>query len=312
MDVVHGFEALPIGKGPTAVTIGFFDGVHRGHQAILRRTVEIGRGRGIAPVAVTFDRHPREILTPGSEPPLLTTPERKAELIAALGLDALVVLEFTRDFSTWSPREFVERVLVSGLHAAHAVVGSNFTFGHKAQGTLAVLNELGSQRGFSVEGQPLLHIDGRPVSSSSIRQSLADGELHWPTEALGRRFAVDGVVVSGAGRGAGLGFPTANLGVPGRMLIPGEGVYAGKARVLGGDHVAAINVGTNPTFGKEPLHVEAFLLDFEGEVRGQPMSLEFWERLRDEVRFDSPEALAKQIAEDVRRTRSVVAPDRVR
>jgi riboflavin kinase / FMN adenylyltransferase len=312
VDVVSGLGALPIDAGPTAVTIGFFDGVHRGHQAVLRRTVEVAGERGIKPVAVTFDRHPREVLTPGKEPPLLTTLERKAELIAGLGIDALVVLEFTHELSTWSPVQFVDRVLAAGLHAAHAVVGSNFTFGHKAEGTLPMLAELGSERRFTVEGMSLHQVDGRPVSSSSIREALAAGHLEWPAEALGRRFALDGTVVRGAGRGAALGFPTANLEVPSRMLIPAEGVYAGKAYLPEGEHVAAINVGTNPTFGDEPLHVEAFLLDFDGGLLGRPISLEFWERLRDEERFESPEALSRQIAEDVDRTLAVVTPDRVR
>jgi riboflavin kinase / FMN adenylyltransferase len=311
METLHGIEALPYESRGTAVTIGFFDGVHRGHQSVIRRTVDVARDRGLVPVAVTFDRHPREVLTPGQEPLLLTTTERKAELIAGLGVEVLVVLEFTHEFSTWPPEGFVDRVLVSGLRARHAVVGSNFTFGHRAAGTFAVLEEFGERRGFSVEGTPLLEIDGLPVSSSSIRSALHGGDLEWPAEALGRRFAVDGVVVPGAKRGAALGYPTANLEVGPRMLIPADGVYAGRARVPGGEHVAAINVGINPTFGDEPRRVEAFLLDFKGDLLGRPITVEFWERLRDEVRFDSPEALAAQIAEDVERTRSAVVPGAV-
>ena len=306
MDVRSGLRALPIEAMATAPTVGFFDGVHRGHQAVLRRTVEVAADKGLAPVAVTFDRHPREILTPGQAPPLLTTTERKAELIAAVGIQTLVVLEFTQELSTWTPEAFVDRVLVAGLHARHAVIGSNFTFGHKAAGNLAMLSDLGKARGFSLEGMPLLQIEGRTVSSSSIRAALQAGDLDWPTEALGRRFVLDGLVAPGAGRGAALGYPTANLAVPPRMLIPAEGVYAGKAQVPGGEYVAAINVGTNPTFGPEPSHVEAFLLDFHGDLLGLPIALEFWERLRDEVRFDSAKALAGQIADDVERTRSVV------
>jgi riboflavin kinase/FMN adenylyltransferase len=264
---------------------------------------------------VTFDRHPREILAPGEEPKLLTTLDRKADLIARLGIDALVVLEFTEDFSKWSPAEFVQRVLVDGLRAGHIAVGSNFTFGHRAVGNIATLADLGATGGYAVEGVALLEIEGRPVSSSSIREMLAAGDLVWPTEALGRRFLLDGRVTTGAGRGAGLGYPTANLEVVPSMLIPGEGVYAGTASVAGREHVAAVNVGTNPTFGGEPLHVEAFLLDFEGDVRGEPIAVEFWHRLRDEAKFDSAEALARQIAQDVERTRAAVrigAPGTVR
>jgi len=306
MDIVPGVGMLPLGVGPTAVTIGFFDGVHRGHRAVFRRTVEVARRRGLVPVAVTFDRHPREVLTPGQEPPLLTTMERKAGLIAELEIEALVVLEFDEEFSGWPPEEFVERVLVRGVSAAHAVVGSNFTFGHKAAGTLAVLNDLGAASGFTVEGMSLLKLDGRPVSSSSIREALAAGDLEWPALALGRRYAVDGVVMPGAGRGRAMGFPTANVTVPGRMLLPAEGVYAGKAHADGEAWVAAISVGTNPTFGHEPLHLEAFLLDFDGDVTGRLLSVEFWERLRDQVRFESAEDLVRQMKEDVERTGEIV------
>jgi riboflavin kinase / FMN adenylyltransferase len=306
MDLVTGIASLPLGRGPTAVTAGFFDGVHHGHQAVIGRTVEVARQRGVTPVAVTFDRHPRETLTPGQAPGLLITMERKAELIAALGIEALVVLEFDEDLSQWPPEDFVSRVLVDGLAAQSVVVGANFTFGHKAKGNLEVLMALGERFGFGTEGVPLLTIDGRPVSSSSIREALSAGDLTWPATGLGRRPLLDGVVVPGAGRGRGLGFPTANLAVPPRILLPGEGVYAGRAYAGSEAWVAAINVGTNPTFGAEPLHVEAFLLDFEGDMTGQPLTLEFWERLRDELRFDSAEDLARQIKEDVERTREVV------
>jgi riboflavin kinase/FMN adenylyltransferase len=288
------------------VTIGFFDGVHRGHQGVVGRTVDAARGGDLASVAVTFDRHPREVYAPGTEPPLLTTLERKAALLERLGLDELVVLPFTEEFSLWTPEEFVDRVLVDELGARHVVVGSNFTFGHKAAGTLATLRDLGTARGFGVEGTSLLTLDGRPVSSSSVREALLAGDLDWPARALGRRFAVDGRVVRGAGRGAGLGWPTANLEVPGRMLLPGPGIYAGTATVEGGTFAAAVSVGTNPTFGSEPLHVEAFLLEFDADVVGAPMSMEFWERLRDEERFDSAEELSRQIKDDVERTRAIV------
>jgi riboflavin kinase/FMN adenylyltransferase len=306
MNVVRGVGALSLAVPASAVTIGFFDGVHRGHQVVFRRTVEEAARLGVVSVAVTFDRHPREVFAPGTEPKLLTTLERKAELIADLGIEKLVVLEFTEEFSMWPPEEFVTRVLAEGLRTKHAVIGSNFTFGHKATGNLATLGDQGAGHGFTVEGVALLKLDGRPVSSSSIREALMAGDLGWPTTALGRRFVVDGMVVPGAGRGAGLGFPTANLEVPARILLPAEGVYAGKASVGGEGHVAAINIGTNPTFGAEPLHVEAYLLDFQGEIRGEPMSVEFWQRLREEVRFGSAEELARQIKEDVERTRALM------
>jgi riboflavin kinase/FMN adenylyltransferase len=308
MDIVRGLDALPLPIGPSVVTVGFFDGVHLGHQEVIRRTVEAAKDREARSVAVTFDRHPREVLTPGEEPRLLTTVERKAELIAACGIDVLVVLEFTEEFSKVSAEDFVRDVLVGGLHAVHARVGANFRFGHRAAGTVATLREVGEPLGMTADEVGLLASGGRVVSSSSIREALAGGDLAWPRIALGRRFAVDGEVVAGAGRGKGLGYPTANLRTWPRLLLPGQGIYAGVAELEdGGRYVAAVDVGTNPTFGTEPLHVEAFLLDFpDDELRGDTLTVEFWERLRDEVKFDSVDELVAAIADDVDRTRSIV------
>jgi riboflavin kinase/FMN adenylyltransferase len=308
MDIVRGLDALPLSDGPSVVTIGFFDGVHLGHREVVRRTVRSARERDARSVAVTFDRHPRETLTPGGEPRLLTTVERKASLIDACGIDVLVVLAFTKEFSLVPAEDFVGDVLVDGLHAVHALVGANFTFGHRAAGTVATLREVGGPLGMNADEVGLFAIDGRVVSSSSVRQALAAGDLSWPRVALGRRYAVDGEVVAGAGRGSGLGYPTANLRTWPRLLLPGQGIYAGVAELEGGGRfVAAIDVGTNPTFGTEPLHVEAFLIDFpDEELRGQQLTIEFWDRLRDEVRFDSVDDLVAAIAEDVEATRSVV------
>lgn len=301
-------DALPIDAPRSVVTVGFFDGVHLGHQEVLRRTVRAAAEHGCPSVAVTFDRHPREILSPGQEPRLLTTVDRKADLIEAQGIEVLVVLEFTQAFSEWPAETFVKRVLADGLHAAHCVMGANFTFGHKARGTIDLLIEAGPRFGFTAERVDLLQLDGRRVSSSSIRSALAEGDLEWPFQATSRRFVLDGSVVSGAGRGHGLGYPTANLQTWPRLLLPGQGIYAGRAHVGAAAHLAAIDVGTNPTFGSEPLHVESYLLDFDGDLVGLDMSVEFWARLRDEVRFDSADALAEAIAEDVRRTRELVPP----
>jgi riboflavin kinase/FMN adenylyltransferase len=306
MQLVRGVEALPLPSGPAAVTIGMFDGVHRGHRAVIGRVVEAARERGLRSVVTTFDRHPREVLTHGHEPRLLTTLERKISLNEALGVDVLLVLRFTLEFSKTSPEDFVTRFLVESVHAGHVVLGANFRFGHRAAGDLDYLREAGPERGFTVEGVGLLELEGRPVSSSSIRDALAAGDLAWPRTALGRRYAVDGRVVRGAGRGTGLGWPTANLETHPRIQLPAVGVYAGRALTASGDHIAAINVGSNPTFGEEPVHIEAFLLDYEGDLRGQDISIEFWERLRDEVRFDTAEELSDAIELDVRRTREVV------
>jgi len=264
MNRLEGLDALPLDIGRSVVTVGFFDGVHLGHRAVLERTVERARELGVPAVAVTFDRHPREVLTPGSEPRLLTTVDRKATLIQETGIDRLLVLPFTEDFSHWPAERFIGEVLVEGLHARHCVMGANFTFGHKAAGTVDRLIEVGPSHGFTAERVELLDLGGRRISSSSVREALADGDLDWPRRALGRRFVLDGTVVSGAGRGHGLGFPTANLRTWPRLLLPGRGIYAGRAEVDGTTRDAAISVGTNPTFGTEPLHVESYLLDFDG------------------------------------------------
>jgi riboflavin kinase/FMN adenylyltransferase len=310
VQIVRGLVELPLPDHPCVVTVGFFDGVHRGHQAVFARTVQEARTRGIPSVAVTFDRHPREILKPGAEPRLLTTVERRATLIERTGIDSLVVLAFDRDFSLVPAQDFVADVLVGGLHAVHAVVGANFTFGFKALGNMENLPSLGAPHGLTAESVPLLEIDGRTVSSTSVREALSAGDLDWPVRALGGRFVLDGEVVTGHGRGRGLGYPTANLQTWPRLLLPGQGIYAGVAEHGGRRYRAAIDVGTNPTFGSEPLHVESFLLDYEGDdLPGEPLSIGFWARLRDEVRYDSVEELVSAIAADVVRTVELVPDD---
>jgi riboflavin kinase/FMN adenylyltransferase len=308
MERVFGLQALPIAHPSTVVTVGFFDGVHLGHQEVLETTVASARDLGLPAVAVTFDRHPREVLTPDRVPRLLTTVERKARLIERTGIDVLLVLEFTEEFSLWPAERFIAEVLRDGLHASRCVMGANFTFGHRAQGTVDLLIAKGHEYGFTAERVEIRELGDLPVSSSSIRDALAEGELEWPHRALGRRFVLDGTVVSGAGRGHDLGYPTANLRTWPRLLLPGHGIYAGRAEVDGIGHVAAIDVGTNPTFGTEPLHVESHLLDFDGDLLGREMAVEFWAYLRPELKFDSPEDLVAAMDEDVRRTRELVDP----
>jgi riboflavin kinase / FMN adenylyltransferase len=309
LDVIHGIGSLPLPDGPRVATVGFFDGVHLGHQEVLRAVVARARDRGVRSVAITFDRHPREVLSPGSEPRLLTTVGRKAELIAATGIDALVVLAFDRDFSLIPAEDFVRDVLVDGVHAVHAAMGANFTFGFRALGTMGNLPVLGGPFGLTIETVGLVEVDGRVVSSTSVREALAAGDLTWPRIALGRRFVLDGHVVTGHGRGRGLGYPTANLQTWPRLLLPGQGIYAGVAEHADRRYRAAIDCGTNPTFGVEPLHVESFLLGFDGDLPGEPLAIEFWERLRDEVRYDSVGELTAAIEADVERTRQLVPED---
>jgi len=250
------------------------------------------------------------VLTPGREPRLLTTVERKAALIEETGIDTLLVLEFTQEFSRWPAERFVSDVLLAGLHAGHCVMGANFTFGFKARGTMETLPRLGAPFGLTAEAVPLVEVDGRTVSSTSIREALAAGDLEWPSVALGRRFVLDGEVVTGHGRGKGLGYPTANLRTWPRLLLPGQGIYVGVAEHRGRRYRTALDVGTNPTFGVEPLHVEAFLLDYEGaDLPGEPLSIEFWARLRDEERYEDIEALVEAIEDDVAQARDLVPPN---
>jgi riboflavin kinase/FMN adenylyltransferase len=309
VEVITGIGSLPLPEGPRVATVGFFDGVHRGHREVLGTVVSRARDRGVRSVAITFDRHPREVLSPGSEPRLLTSVDRKAELVASTGIDELVVLAFDRDFSLIPAANFVRDVLVDGVHAVHAAMGANFTFGFRALGTMGNLPVLGAPFGLSVETVGLVEVGGQVVSSSSVREALAGGDLGWPEMALGRRFVLDGEVVTGHGRGRGLGYPTANLRTGPRLLLPGQGIYAGIAEHGGRRYRAAIDCGTNPTFGVEPLHVEAFLLGFEGDLPGEPLSIEFWARLRDEIRYDSSDGLIAAIEADVVRTQELVPGD---
>ena len=274
MERLQGLGALPLAAERTVVTVGFFDGVHLGHRAVLGRTVEVARERGLPSVAVTFDRHPREVLTPGQEPRLLTTVDRKADLIEETGIDVLLVLEFTEEFSRWPAEAFITRVLVDGLHAAHCAMGANFTFGHRAAGTVEMLIETGpstaSRPSVSTSSRSTADVCRRPRSGRPRERRSRMARV-----ALGRRFVLDGRS-SAARRGQGLGYPTANLRTGPRLLLPGRGIYAGRALVEGRPHVAAISVGTNPTFGVEPLHVEAYLLDFDGDIVGSEIAVEFW------------------------------------
>ncbi|MGH8933253.1 MAG: bifunctional riboflavin kinase/FAD synthetase [Egibacteraceae bacterium] len=303
--VVRGLtEVLP---APSIVSVGFFDGVHRGHQTIIRQAVRQGRDLGIRSVVVTFDRHPMEVVNPGSQPALLMTLYRRAQTLAAQGVDLVVVLEFSDWLRHLEPSAFVAHVLVGPLQAVRVVVGANFRFGHKAAGDVASLEDLGSDHGFTVEGVGLLEADARVISSSEIRAALEVGNVEWAGEMLGRPHVVDGIVVRGDARGKSLGFPTANLQTSRRLAIPARGVYAGVCHLPDGTpHACATNVGTNPTFGGQDLRVESFLLDWSGDLYGMSVAVDFRHRLRDELRFDSADALITQMTADVVRTRTVL------
>ncbi|MFN8194873.1 MAG: bifunctional riboflavin kinase/FAD synthetase [Nocardioidaceae bacterium] len=311
MRVWRSVEEVPAVLGRTVVTIGNFDGVHLGHQHVVRRAREVAADRGLADVvAVTFDPHPFAVLRPEHAPPTLTTLEDRLRLLDEAGADDVLVLPFDREMATWSPEEFIDRVLVSALHAAAVVVGANFRFGHRAAGDVAVLTEAGESRGFEVTGVAL---DGGPQvwSSTYVRACVAAGDVEGAAEALGRPFTVHGVVVEGDHRGRELGFPTANVPASTMAAVPADGVYAGRLRRrdTGETYPAAISVGTNPTFvGKRERRVESYVLDrTDLELYGVEVEVTFLARLRGMETFAGVDELVAQMHDDVRRTREALA-----
>jgi riboflavin kinase/FMN adenylyltransferase len=294
------------------VTIGVFDGVHRGHQETIGHAVKRARDLGVQSVVVTFDPHPSEVVRPGSHPAVLTEPGRKAELIEQLGVDVLVVIPFTLEFSRLSPEAFVHDVLVEHLHATLVVIGDNFRFGHRAAGDVALMERLGRTFGFAVEPAPLVAADGTVFSSTYIRSCIDAGDVTAAASALGRPHLLEGVVVRGDRRGREIGFPTANLLTGPHAAVPADGVYAGwlvrraRARREAARLPAAISIGTNPTFSGRERRVEAYLLDFDGDLYGERVALEFTARLREMRRYDGIEPLVAQIDEDVAQTRELL------
>jgi riboflavin kinase / FMN adenylyltransferase len=300
----RGYEAAPGGWGRSVVTIGVFDGVHKGHQATIGHAVARARELGVKSVVVTFDPHPAEVVRPGSHPAVLTEPARKAELIEALGVDVLCVVPFTPEFSRLPAEAFVHDILVEHLHAALVVVGANFRFGHRAAGDVALLERLGRTFGFGVEGGPLVAEAGTVFSSTYIRSCVDAGDVAAADAALGRPHRVEGVVVRGDQRGRALGYPTANLLTHRYAAVPADGVYAARLVRRGGEPLAAaVSIGTNPTFSGRERRVEAYALDFTGDLYGERLALDFVAHLREQRTYDAIEPLVAQIAEDVERTR---------
>jgi riboflavin kinase/FMN adenylyltransferase len=302
----RGLQQVPRAWGRCVVTIGVFDGVHRGHQLLIGRAVEEARELGVPSVVVTFDPHPMEIIRPGSHPPMLSGPRYKADLVEELGVDAFLVLPFTVEFMRLSAEEFVHQVLVERLHVSAVVVGENFRYGHDIKGTVATLTADGRRFGFSVEAFPLQGTADRTWSSTYVRSCVAAGDMRSAAEALGRDHRVHGIIVRGDGRGRQIGFPTANLEPLPWSAIPADGIYAGHL-VRGKELLpAAISIGTNPTFAGDERRVEAYVLDFDGDLYGEHVGLSFTQRLRDTLKFDSVEGLVAQMELDVARTRELL------
>ena len=305
---------IPRGYGPSVVTLGNFDGVHRGHRAVLSTVVERARTEGAQAVAVTFEPHPVAVLHPERAPQIITSPEQRLDLLASTGLDAVLVMEFTHELALWTPERFVVEVFVQALGASVVVVGEDTRFGVRNSGNVDTLRQLGVEHGFSVLALADIG-DGGRWSSSRVRALLTQGHVAAAAEILGRPHQVSGEVVHGDHRGRELGYPTANLSQESAGLIPADGVYVGRLirpklpeRDVERSLPAAISIGTNPTFEGTQRRVEAYVLDrTDLDLYGETVIFEFIERLRETEKFDSIDDLILQMADDVQRARAVLS-----
>ncbi|WP_245945505.1 bifunctional riboflavin kinase/FAD synthetase [Corynebacterium senegalense] len=321
MDILRGLDEVPEGFGQpdgTVVTIGVFDGVHRGHQLLIGRAVDEARRLGVPSVVMTFDPHPVAVFAPDRAPNALLSLEERARLIASLGVDYLLVVDFREELAGDSPEEYVTDTLLGRLNARRVVVGENFTFGRDAAGTAATMAELGRDHCFDVTIVGLLDDGGVRICSTAIRHELAEGNIDVARDYMGRPFAVTAGIERGAGRGGReLGYPTTNQYVEDVTALPADGVYAGWLTVLGEEPIegdmepgirypAAISVGTNPTFGDDRRSVESFILDRDADLYGRTARVEFVGKVRDMVKFDSVDELLEHMARDVARTREIL------
>jgi riboflavin kinase / FMN adenylyltransferase len=300
MKIIHAAKDLKPGRRKVCLAIGFFDGVHLGHQQIIRQTIADARQHNAVAVVLTFDRHPNTVVAPARVPPLIYSLRQKQRMIAPLKADVLLVLHFDWALSRQSGESFV-RNLVADLGRVRSIcVGADFVFGHKRSGDVAMLKRLGAELGFTVHGLAAVSLDGKVVSSTRIRQAIRTGQLDAASQMLGRPYSISGEVVRGDGVGRKLGVPTANLEIADRVLPP-NGVYAVRATMQRKSQPAVLNIGLRPTLGRvQPaLRVEAHLLDFEGRLYGKEMELTFVKRLRGEKRFPSLGALQRQIVRDI-------------
>lgn len=318
MIIWHGQGEVHDELDASVVTIGVFDGVHRGHQRLINTAVSVAGELNLPSVLVTFDPHPVAVFAPERAPSLLTSTTDRELMCAELGIDAALIIDFHKELAGLSPEEYFQTLLIDVLGAKHVVVGENFTFGAGAEGTAKTMVELGEKYGVGVTIVELLYDDGERICSTHVRQHLAAGDVARANWALGRTYSLTGEVVRGAGRGGReLGYPTANQYFPDSATVPADGVYAGWFVVegnvaLSGDmeagvaYPAAISVGTNPTFGDERRSVESFVLDRTADLYGQVASVYFVDKVRDMVKFHSVDELMDSIANDVRRTRQLL------
>lgn len=299
MKILRQAAELSNAGGKASVAIGFFDGVHLGHQQILRQTISDARQFEAPSVVVTFDTHPSQIVAPDRAPKLIYTLDQRLNVIESLGADALLLLHFDKEFSQKTGEQFVRELVAGFGHVCSVCVGRDFTFGRKRSGNVELLRSLGNEQGFSVHGLASVALDGETVSSTRIRAAVLQGEFDAASQMLGRPYSLAGKIVQGDRLGRQLGFPTANLEVSG-LLVPPNGVYAVHVNAANLARRAVANIGFRPTLGEASpdLHVEAHLFDFDGDLYGQNLELTFHKKLRDEEKFDSIEALKRQIQRD--------------
>jgi riboflavin kinase/FMN adenylyltransferase len=288
------------------LTIGVFDGVHRGHQQIIKKLTTGAHANAAPAVVLTFDPHPASVLG-GREIKCLTLPEERAELLGNLGVDVVITQPFTKELSTVTAHDFMSR-LTRHLRLKHLLIGYDFALGKGREGNAARLTEIGTELGYQVEVVPAVSDESGVISSTEIRKLIEVGNVTEAARLLGRSYSLHGPVVHGDGRGRTIDVPTANIAYPRQKMIPAKGIYACWAHLDGQKYLAAINIGTNPTFtpDKQTPNVEAHLLDFRGELYEEDVRLEFVERLRDELRFSSVDALLEQIWKDVEMTRKIL------
>lgn len=306
MQVVYGHTHVPITARAAVVAIGNFDGVHRGHRALVSEAVVKGKALGRAPGAMVFEPHPREYFQPNEQHFRLTPLKRKLALFEKLGLKVAFVQHFDQHLAMLKADEFIERVLVAGLGVAHVVIGYDFYFGHKRGGNPELMVQAGEQLGFGVTVMPPVAESGEVFSSSSVRLHLAQGDVRGAAHMLGDNWRVGGKVVGGAKRGTGLGYPTANVPMPKGTGL-GHGIYAVRAHVDGAAHDAAAYLGTRPTFDDGMPVLEVFLFDFDGDLYGHEMEVEFVDFIRGDRKFHSADELVAQMHEDVARARGILA-----